>query len=275
MNLKQLEAALRKLVESQLMRALPSRRPVVRVVGRLVDSMEAGTRTDPAGIRVAPNVYTILVARGALDHWQDPHLIETVLEALQESADQSGFRFAAPPSIELAEDPAVSWGEFGVAASHRHPVAGETQDAFSATPAAVSGIDAPTLPENAFVIVEGVKEFALREAVINIGRRLDNHLVIDDPRVSRQHAQLRAIEGRFVLFDLDSSGGSFVNGQRVSQGILYPGDVISLAGVSLIYGQDTPLPRPAADATAPRRRPGTDRPTAILRVGPTYESSAR
>jgi len=275
MNLKRLEAALRRLVESQLMRALPSRLPGDRVVGRLVDAMEAGTRTDAAGMRVAPNAYTILVPRGALDHWQDPHLIETLREALQESGDHAGFRFAAPPSIDLAEDPAVSWGQFRVAASHRHPAVGETQDGFAATPAAVPGIQTAALPENAFLIVEGVKEFALREAVINIGRRLDNHLVIDDPRVSRQHAQLRAIEGRFVLFDLDSSGGSFVNGQRLSQGILYPGDVISLAGVSLIYGQDTPLPRPAAGATGPQNRPGTDRPTAILRLGPTYEGGAR
>jgi pSer/pThr/pTyr-binding forkhead associated (FHA) protein len=122
------------------------------------------------------------------------------------------------------------------------------------------------LPENAFLIVEGVREFALLEAVINIGRRLDNHLVIEDPRVSRHHAQLRAINGRFVLFDLDSSGGSFVNGQRLSQGILYPGDVISLAGVTLIYGQDTPLPQPPAGSTAPQPRAGSDRPTTIWRV---------
>lgn len=247
------------------MRALPSRAPEDRIVQRLIESMGAGTRIDPAGNRIAPNVYTILVHDSDMHDWRDPHRLETLVGALKESGEQSGIRFATPPSIELTEDPGVVPGEYQVAASHRDPALKETQDVAAATPAMAPGINAAAVPENAFLIVEGVKEFALREAVINIGRRLDNHLVIEDPRVSRHHAQLRAISGRFVLFDLDSSGGSFVNGQRLAQGILYPGDVISLAGVSLIYGQDTPLPQPPADATAPRRRAGTDRPTTILR----------
>src|SRR5512133_1418943 len=121
-------------------------------------------------------------------------------------------------------------------------------------------------PENAFLIVEGVKVYPLNESVVNIGRRLENQLVIDDPRVSRNHAQLRAIKGRFVLFDLNSTGGTFVNGQRTSQTVLYPGDVISLAGVSLIFGQDSPPPRPDLGMTAPLEMGAgrSDRPTAIL-----------
>lgn len=101
---------------------------------------------------------------------------------------------------------------------------------------------------------------------MNVGRRLENHLVIDDPRISRNHAQLRAINGRYVLFDLNSTGGSFVNGQRTSQTVLYPGDVISLAGVALIFGQDTPPPRPDLDDTSPHSKDelSIERPTASL-----------
>ncbi|MBP8857500.1 MAG: FHA domain-containing protein, partial [Anaerolineaceae bacterium] len=73
--------------------------------------------------------------------------------------------------------------------------------------------------------------------VINIGRREDNHLVIEDLRISRTHAQLRARMGKYVIFDLGSTGGTFVNGQRVTQAILAPGDVISLAGLTLIYSE--------------------------------------
>jgi pSer/pThr/pTyr-binding forkhead associated (FHA) protein len=116
------------------------------------------------------------------------------------------------------------------------------------------------------LIVEGVKVHPLNEPVVNIGRRLENQLVIDDPRVSRNHAQLRAIKGRFVLFGLNSTGGTFVNGQRTSQTVLYPGDVISLAGVALIFGQDNPPPRPDLANTAPLEAdPGlSERPTATL-----------
>lgn len=94
------------------------------------------------------------------------------------------------------------------------------------------------LPGNAFLIGEGNQVYTLQEQVINLGRRADNHIVIDDPHVSRQHAQLRVIDNRYVIFDLESAGGTFVNNSRVEQATLFPGDVISLAGAELVYGQD-------------------------------------
>ena len=43
--------------------------------------------------------------------------------------------------------------------------------------------------------------------------------------------------GPYVIFDLQSTGGTTVNGHRVVQQTLTPGDVIALAGVSLVYGK--------------------------------------
>jgi pSer/pThr/pTyr-binding forkhead associated (FHA) protein len=63
--------------------------------------------------------------------------------------------------------------------------------------------------------------------------------VIDDARISRTHAQLRVSRGQYVIFDLDSSGGTWVNGKQVRQQVLRPGDVVSLAGVPLVYGQES------------------------------------
>lgn len=107
------------------------------------------------------------------------------------------------------------------------------------------------LPEDAFVIVDGIKVIPLTQPLVRIGRRVENNLVLDDPRVSRNHAEMRAISGRYVLFDLNSTGGTFVNGLRISQTVLYPGDVISLAGVNLVYGQKNPPPRPDLKPTSP------------------------
>ena len=101
------------------------------------------------------------------------------------------------------------------------------------------GDDVGTIPEDAFVIIDGIRVIPLNLAIVNIGRRIENTLVVDDPRVSSTHAQLRSINGRYIIFDLNSTGGTFVNGKKVNQSVLYPGDVISLAGVPLIYGQDT------------------------------------
>jgi pSer/pThr/pTyr-binding forkhead associated (FHA) protein len=107
------------------------------------------------------------------------------------------------------------------------------------------------IPEDAFIIVDGIKVIPLNQPLIRIGRRVENNLVLDDPRVSRSHAELRAINGRYVLFDLNSTGGTFVNGVRITQTVVYPGDVISLAGVNLVYGQKNPPPRPDLKETSP------------------------
>jgi pSer/pThr/pTyr-binding forkhead associated (FHA) protein len=112
-------------------------------------------------------------------------------------------------------------------------------------------VDPVRIPEDAFVIVDGVKVIPLTQPLVRIGRRLENNLVLDDPRVSRTHAELRAINGRYVLFDLNSTGGTFVNGLKITQSVVYPGDVISLAGVNLVYGQKNPPPRLDLKDTSP------------------------
>ena len=101
------------------------------------------------------------------------------------------------------------------------------------------------------MIIDGIRVIPLNQVIVNIGRRIENTLVVDDPRVSRTHAQLRAINGRYIIFDLNSTGGTLVNGKRVNQCVLYPGDVISLAGAELIYGQKNPPPRPDLKETLP------------------------
>jgi len=75
-------------------------------------------------------------------------------------------------------------------------------------------------------------------AVTNIGRRSTNHLVVSDLRVSRNHAQVRLVNGRYMIFDAGSTGGTYINGERIQQSTLRPGDVISLAGVKLIFVVD-------------------------------------
>jgi hypothetical protein len=94
------------------------------------------------------------------------------------------------------------------------------------------------IPYGAFLVVDGVRMIPLTKAVMSIGRAPENDLVIIDQRVSRQHAQLRAVDGSFVIFDLDSTGGTILNGQPVVQHVLTPGDVILLAGVPLVYSQE-------------------------------------
>jgi pSer/pThr/pTyr-binding forkhead associated (FHA) protein len=63
---------------------------------------------------------------------------------------------------------------------------------------------------------------------LRIGRQPDNDVVLDDPLISRRHAELRRGPQGWQLVDLDSSNGTFLNGRRVNSATLAPGDVIGL-----------------------------------------------
>lgn len=265
MKLERLETRLRELLEVRLIRAFPGKKPEDLLVKRLTAAIETSARLEPGGSRVAPNVYTLLLHGSSTARWQEPGLVEALIQLIKTAASDAGLRFDAPPTLTFAEDPTISPEEFRIVASHSAEAVSQTQDMQTDADTHRGGEELPTVPENAFLIVDGVKEYPLTRAVVNIGRRLDNDLVIDDPRISRHHAQLRAIKSRYVLFDLNSSGGTFINGQRTSQTVLYPGDVISLAGVSLIFGQDVPLPQRDLGHTGPRSQVGADRATAIIR----------
>jgi pSer/pThr/pTyr-binding forkhead associated (FHA) protein len=224
---------------------------------------------DGRGKFIAPNVYTLLAHPDSIAYWKNPKLLGTLIDVLEAAAQQGDIRFEFSPSITIAEDATVAPGDFNLIASYRAASVAETKDMKADMESDFGEKESDGIPESAFVIVEGVKVFQLNQAVVNIGRRLDNTLVVDDPRVSRNHAQLRAIKGRFVLFDLNSTGGTYVNGQRANQTVLYPGDVISLAGVSLIFGQDNPHIRQDLSDTSPGTSASANRSTAVIRTLPS------
>jgi pSer/pThr/pTyr-binding forkhead associated (FHA) protein len=119
----------------------------------------------------------------------------------------------------------------------------------------------PEIPKNAFLIVNGAEIFPLTKPVVNIGRMDDNDVVIANPHISRYHAQLRATEGRYVLVDLKSTGGTSVNGEKVTQIPIYPGDVISLSGVPLIYGQSSGTGKLGPAPSVAERKITSNQPT--------------
>lgn len=264
LKLEQLEAQLQRLVEDQLAAILPGLKLEDRVIQHLAMALKENIVQQKDDRPLAPNVFTLIVATETSPMWKEQQTIDTLKNIILTAGRDVGLKFMGQPIITITTDDNYSADEVRVVASHRLEPVAETQGIQNTTSSSMD--EAAAIPENAFLIIEGVKVHPLNDSVVNIGRRLENQLVIDDPRVSRNHAQLRAIKGRFVLFDLNSTGGTFVNGQRTSQTVLYPGDVISLAGVALIFGQDNPPTRPDLSQTSPLNlEPGmNERPTAVL-----------
>ena len=68
---------------------------------------------------------------------------------------------------------------------------------------------------------------------LTLGRSSECQLVFADDTVSRRHAELRLVEGRWMLRDLGSSNGTWVNGRRVMEAEVAPGDDVQLGAVAI------------------------------------------
>lgn len=229
----QLENRLQNLVEGSAARLFPGSNAPTEMVRGLLRAMQDGVHYDAEGEAVAPNLYILSVPAVEAERLRsNPQFLDEAAGLLLQACRDAGLRLSGPLSIKFETNPLPGTETVQVIA--RDSARDVTPTAAMFVPISAS----ETFPRNAYLIVDGVRVFPLEQGVINIGRRPDNHLVIDDTRVSRLHAQLRLARGRYVVFDLESTGGTFVNGRRITQHTLSPGDVISLAGLPLVYGQD-------------------------------------
>jgi pSer/pThr/pTyr-binding forkhead associated (FHA) protein len=92
----------------------------------------------------------------------------------------------------------------------------------------------PPIPDEAFLVVGGMI-FPLDKAIFKIGRSLDNDLVLNDPSVSRYHAEIQYQENRFLLVDKDSSTGVFLNNKKAEISPLFAGDIIQVAHTPIMF----------------------------------------
>lgn len=218
-------------------------------------------RIDSNGREFAPDQFTLSVhpdAMKQIGQLSDDLQMEISRE-FRQALQQAGFLFARDVHFTIATDPTLPQDGVRIIGWHSSnplDIQGEI------TPIEEYDTDRP--PAGAFLVVEGKRHFQLSTPLVKIGRRLDNDLVIDDPRVSRQHLQLLANHGKYVIHDLNSTAGTFVNGRKVKEHTLQPGDLINVATVELIYGEDTggppevtppykpgPAPEPADDRITP------------------------
>lgn len=264
MKLDQLEKRLQSLIEVHLFNYLPFKKGDSLVAQHLAAEIQSNIK-EYGDTTNLPNLYRIAANPDLIWEWQDDaEMIEKLKRVINTIADETALKFAAPLAFSLSPDPALGVNEVKIYASQSVNVIAATQGMNSQKTENDSDLSNEDVPKNAFLIIHGTKVFPLYKAVVNIGRRMENDLIIDDPRVSRDHAQLRVVNGRYVIFDLNSTGGTYVNSQRSHQATLYAGDVISISGVPLIFGQDTPPRSSDQDKTEPLAGPISTRHTVFI-----------
>ncbi|MGD8456725.1 MAG: FHA domain-containing protein [Anaerolineales bacterium] len=120
------------------------------------------------------------------------------------------------------------------------------------------------IKSNAFIIIN-TQVIRITDTPLTIGRRFDNNLVVSVNTVSRHHAVIQREEGHYVIIDLNSTGGTFVNDKKVMKAVLKSGDSILLADTPLVFVENAPhLAKRASDTTGNIRKnrdKSTTRPT--------------
>lgn len=99
----------------------------------------------------------------------------------------------------------------------------------------------------------------LKGEKITIGRLEDNTFQIPEPSVSSHHCEILIRGKDIVVRDLQSTNGTFINGEPVTEAVLKPGQILRLGAVELRLEDDTAPAAaptaPAASATAPAAPP--------------------
>jgi len=104
-------------------------------------------------------------------------------------------------------------------------------------------------PRYALILLFGRVAWSRRSVVLgfdpmDVGRAVDeeHHLRLQDPRASGRHAEIRwsEIQGRYLIRDLGSRNGTYLNGTRIAREILQPGDLLRVGNTVFLFGAAQP-----------------------------------
>ena len=121
----------------------------------------------------------------------------------------------------------------------------------------------------------GSRQLALPiNGTILVGRGPYNHIVLDDVRLSRQHARIAPENDRYVVYDLNSINGTFVNDEQVTRHFLRPNDVVRFGPYAFrVDFRDAAERRTVPSVAEP---PTGEYPAAnALKVATPFDSSAQ
>jgi hypothetical protein len=231
-------------VEGSLRRVFPTSLQPVQLAKAAARAMEEAQVVGVYGAEV-PNAYRLRLAPDDLARFAEYHatLSRELSSYLANYARDRHLRPVGEPKVELLEDPKLRVGS--VRAEARFvDVEPERQAALEQ---AVEDTRQLRLAQQARAAAEPVRNpdaavwltdanglrYALdpEAGIVRIGRAADNDVAISNERVSRYHAHVRRIESSWMVYDLDSTNGTYVDGQRLTAAQprrLQPGSVLRL-----------------------------------------------
>ncbi len=237
-----LESAATRFVEGWSARLFRTRLEPVQLAKRLIRAMETN-RTIALERTFVPNAYALVLAPD--DHGRfapfQKSLERDLAESLLGAARDRGYTLIAYPEVALESDRALRAGEVRVSCALVDVAGAPIEDAGSLGSAhgATTVLDRDVLHAVRVVPTAWLEEHGRSRTLgpepFVIGRDPRSDLVLDDPRVSRHHAEIRPRLGRHTIIDLGSLNGTRVNGRRVSEAALAEGDRIEIGPDAVLF----------------------------------------
>jgi hypothetical protein len=247
--LKSLESKIAGLVEGTFSRAFRSEVRPVEIARKLAREMEEH-KTLSLSHTYVPNEYRVFLSPRDRERFMEVEdaLVSELTGYLLEHARRERLVLMSRPVVEFETDDRLGLGEFGIQARVVNPepeVADEPPAPESSGRTMIystAGRMAEPLEERArqrrqtALLLMGGKRLVVGPTGATMGRSRECDVMVEDPNVSRTHAEVRPRGGSWVLTDLGSTNGSRLNGRRVEgTEVLKPGDEIELGTTLLTF----------------------------------------
>jgi len=220
MGLQSFERRLERLFEGVFAKAFRSGLEPVELGRRLVRQMDRDRKVGVSGRKVAPNHFTFELHADDLAHFTgsvEP-LCRELEEAAREHAREEKYQLLGRIEVEIVGAEKQGAGTFELVSEIRAAPGGR--------------------PVGSLVLADG-RRMPLGDRAVTLGRDDSCDLVLDDPTVSRTHAEVRRDGGGdgdgFEVVDMQSRNGTRVNGYGVARQRLQDGDEVHIGAVPVRF----------------------------------------
>ena len=228
--LARFERLMEQAVEGSLRRVFPTTLQPIQLAKAAARAMEQGMVIGVHGAE-APNVYEVHLAPGDFTRFnaQRELIVGEMQTYLMDYARERGLNPVAPIRVELTQDAHVREGSVVAEARFRdltREVQNSVEAAIESTRqlrlADLAAVQARSKPSRQNMVLSDGHglQFDLDPyaGVVRLGRATDNDVAVDSQRVSRYHCQLRWVDTGWLVYDLGSTNGTWLDGRRIESG---------------------------------------------------------
>jgi hypothetical protein len=245
--LRNIEHKIESLFEGVFGRAFRTHVQPVELARKLIKEMDDHKNVSVSRIYV-PNEYEIYLSeedRAQFADYEDS-LVDELREYLVEHARREGYVLRSQPKVSFETDADLSLGEFGIATRMAQKASDEPAPEPGATmiykpiqqPTEAASAEDLSVGREVVELEMNGRRFPVDKRKIVLGRSRECDIQVEDPNVSRRHAEIRQEGATYWMVDLDSTNGIEVGGRRQKRVKLENGTRLTLGSTEVVFRRE-------------------------------------